>query len=65
MVALTEYEEISNTVANFIKHNRANDHTDMFDTIHNRFYAAFVVKRSSFMRVKMIGNMCLIDSSST
>ena len=46
MVALTEYEEISNTVADFIKHNRANDHSDMFDTIHNRFYAAFVVKRS-------------------
>ncbi|CAF2353819.1 unnamed protein product [Rotaria sp. Silwood2] len=46
MVALTEYEEISNTVADFIKHNRANDHSDMFDTIHNRFYAAFVVKRT-------------------
>ncbi len=43
---MTEYEEISNTVADFIKHNRANDHSDMFDTIHNRFYAAFVVKRS-------------------
>jgi hypothetical protein len=48
MVALTEYEDISNTVADFIKHNRANDHSDMFDTIHNRFYAAFVVKRSKF-----------------
>lgn len=47
MVALTEYEEISNTVADFIKHNRAHDQTEMFDTIHNRFYAAFVVKRSS------------------
>ena len=48
MIALTEYEEISNTVADFIKHNRANDHSDMFDTIHKRFYAAFVVKRSTF-----------------
>ncbi|UJR27274.1 hypothetical protein I4U23_008569 [Adineta vaga] len=46
MVALTEYEEISNTVADFIKHNRANDHSSMFDTIHNRFYAAFVVKKT-------------------
>ena len=50
MVALTEYEEISNTVADFIKHNRANDHSDIFDTIHNRFYAAFVVKRSKIPR---------------
>ena len=48
MVGLSEYEEISNTVADFIKHNRANDLSDMFDTIHNRFYAAFVVKRSKF-----------------
>jgi len=46
LVALTEYEEISNTVADFIKHNRATDHSEMFDTIHNRFYAAFVVKRT-------------------
>ena len=45
-VASTEYEEISNTVADFIKHNRANDQSDMFNTIHNRFYAAIVVKRS-------------------
>ena len=55
MVALTEYDEISNTVADFIKHNRANDHTDMFDTIHNRFYAAFVVKRSEFCCLKVVG----------
>jgi len=47
MVASTEYEEISNTVIDFIKHNRINDQTDMFGTIHNRYYVAFVVKRSS------------------
>lgn len=50
MVASTEYEEISNTVIDFIKHNRINDQTDMFDTIHNRYYVAFVVKRSLFLR---------------
>ena len=54
MVALSEYEEISNTVTDFIKHNRTNDQTDMFDTIHNRFYAAFVVKRSLFVEFKII-----------
>lgn len=42
----SEYEEISNIVADFIKHNRANDHSELFETIHNRFYVAFVVKRS-------------------
>lgn len=47
MVASNEYEEIANTVANFIKNHRANDQTEMFNTIHNRFYAAFLVKRSS------------------
>lgn len=46
MVASTEYEEISNTVIDFIKHNRINDQTDMFGTIHNRYYVAFVVKRT-------------------
>lgn len=54
MVALTEYEEISNTVADFIKHNRATDHSDIFDTIHNRFYAAFVVKRSRISRKNLL-----------
>ena len=48
MVPSNEYEEIAYTVANFIKNNRANDQTGMFGTIHNRFYAAFLVKRSSF-----------------
>jgi hypothetical protein len=66
MVALTEYEEISNTVADFIKHNRANDHSDMFDTIHNRFYAAFVVKRSkSSIKFILIILFFLLFSSST
>jgi hypothetical protein len=54
MVALTEYEDISNTVADFIKHNRANDHSDLFDTIHNRFYAAFVVKRSELIFIELV-----------
>ena len=65
MVALSEYEEISNTVANFIKHNRANDQTDMFDTIHNRYYAAFVVKRSSLDYSQRLKKINLIDCSST
>lgn len=57
MLALTEYEEISNTVADFIKHNRATDHSDMFDTIHNRFYAAFVVKKSESLEENQHGDV--------
>ncbi|CAF1159169.1 unnamed protein product [Didymodactylos carnosus] len=46
MVTLTEYEEIANTVGDFVKHIKQSDQAQIFQSMGSRYYAAFVLKKT-------------------
>ncbi|CAF1174174.1 unnamed protein product [Didymodactylos carnosus] len=41
-----KFDEICNTLADFVKHLRTADETPIFQRIENRYYAAFIIKKT-------------------